>query len=146
MFKRNKDDNSTLQILSVTCDNASNNDAMIAELANLIDNFPGAPNQTRCFTHVLNLVVKSILSQFDVPKARANGTLDDAAAEILKLAGDLDLEEEMAANDVKDGEEEDDDNTEGWIDERDGMSEIQLEELENRVNPVRLLLLKVTKM
>jgi len=49
------------QILSVTLDNASNNDTMIAELENLLDEFPGAANQTRCFTHILNLVVKSIL-------------------------------------------------------------------------------------
>ena len=29
------------QVLSVTCDNASNNDTMIEELALLIDHFPG---------------------------------------------------------------------------------------------------------
>ncbi|TFK61912.1 hypothetical protein BDN72DRAFT_749645, partial [Pluteus cervinus] len=52
-------------ILSITCDNATNNDAMIEELVNLLDNFPGPANQTRCFTHVLNLVVKSMIKQFD---------------------------------------------------------------------------------
>ena len=30
---------------------------MIEELANLLDDFPGPANQTRCFTHVLNLVL-----------------------------------------------------------------------------------------
>jgi len=33
-----------VQILSITCDNASNNDMMIEELANLLDDFPGPAN------------------------------------------------------------------------------------------------------
>jgi len=98
---------------------------MIEELANLLDNFPSAANQTRCFTHILNLVVKSILSQFDLPKAKAN-----IADEILNLADGLELEEEISAKEGEEGEEGDDDNVEGWIDEREGMSELQLEELE----------------
>ncbi|KAF9537612.1 hypothetical protein CPC08DRAFT_613930, partial [Agrocybe pediades] len=52
-------------ILSITCDNASNNDTMIEEMSTLLDHFPGAPNQTRCFTHILNLVAKTIIKQFD---------------------------------------------------------------------------------
>jgi hypothetical protein len=64
------------QILSITCDNASPNDAMIDALAELVIAFPGAANRTRCFTHILNLVVKVILRQFDVPKAKVNEELD----------------------------------------------------------------------
>lgn len=114
---------------------------MITELANLLDNFPGAANQTRCFAHIVNLVVKSILSQFDVSTKR-NDPLDDTADEILKLAVDLDLEEELSGDNDEDGEQGEDDNYEGWIDERDRMSEEQLEELEDHVQPVRLLLIK----
>jgi hypothetical protein len=105
---------------------------MIEELANLLDNFPGVANQTCCFTHILNLVVKSILCQFDLPKAKAN-----IADEILKLADGLELEEDVSA---KEGEEGEDDNMEGWIDEREEMSEEQMEELEACVEPIRLLL------
>jgi hypothetical protein len=43
---------------------------MIQELANLLEHFPGPANQMRCFTHVLNLVVKSIIQQFDLPKIK----------------------------------------------------------------------------
>jgi hypothetical protein len=118
------------------CDNASNNDAMIEELANLLNNFPGAANQTRCFTHILNLVVKSILCQFDLPKAKAN-----IADEILKLADELELKEDISA---KEGEEGEDDNMEGWIDEREEMSEEQMEELEAHIEPIQLLLIKVS--
>jgi len=112
---------------------------IIEELANLLDNFPGAANQTRCFTHILNLVVKSILAQFELPKGKAN-----IADEILKLAEGLELEEEISAKEGKEGEEGDDDNVEGWIDEREEMNEQQLEALEARVEPIRLLLIKVS--
>jgi hypothetical protein len=112
---------------------------MIEELANLLDNFPGAANQTRCFTHILNLVVKSILAQFELPKSQAN-----IADEIWKLAEGLELEEEITAKDGEEGEEGEDDNVEGWIDEREEMTERQLEELEARIEPIRLLLIKVS--
>jgi len=112
---------------------------MIEELANLLDNFPGPANQTRCFTHILNLVVKSILAQFDLPKAKAK-----IADEILNLADELELEEEITAREGEEGEEGDNDNVEGWIDEREEMNETQLEELEARVQPIRLLLVKVS--
>ena len=35
---------------------------MINELAKILNDFPGASNQTHCFAHILNLVVKSILT------------------------------------------------------------------------------------
>jgi len=133
------------QILSITCDNASNNDTMIAELANLLDDFPGPANQTRCFTHVLNLVVKSVIRQFDLPKSKGDKILDDAAKELLSLAGNIEFEEdELARRDANEEEEDDDDNVEGWIDERTLMTDIELEELDESVEPVRLLLTKVS--
>jgi hypothetical protein len=38
---------------------------MIEELTELIPTFPGANNRTRCFAHIINLVVKQILLLFD---------------------------------------------------------------------------------
>ena len=35
-----------MQVLSITCDNASPNDTMIDELALILDDFPGATNRT----------------------------------------------------------------------------------------------------
>jgi hypothetical protein len=46
---------------------------MIEHLSTLIENFPGATNQTRCFTHILSLVVKSILCQFEPKKKTGDG-------------------------------------------------------------------------
>jgi hypothetical protein len=57
-----------LQILSITGDNASNNDSMIKYLGNTLDDFPGATNQMQCFVHTVNLIAKSILKLFDTRK------------------------------------------------------------------------------
>jgi hypothetical protein len=116
---------------------------MITELAISLDDFPGPANQTRCFTHVLNLVVKSIIKQFDLPKAQADKALDDAAEELLKLAGNIEREEEIFAEDGDDGEKGEDDNEEGWIDEREEMNDVELDELDACVLPIRMLLTKV---
>ncbi|KAG2740485.1 hypothetical protein P692DRAFT_201675684, partial [Suillus brevipes Sb2] len=53
------------KILSITSDNASNNDTMISELADNVAHFEGKNSQTRCFLHVVNLVAKSLIRQFD---------------------------------------------------------------------------------
>jgi hypothetical protein len=109
---------------------------------NLLDNFPGPANQTRCFAHVLNLVVKSIIQQFDLPKSKGNVSLNEAATELQALAGNIELEEDEWAR--REGDpEEDDDNVEGWIDERMLMTDRELNELDTSVAPVRLLLTKV---
>jgi len=49
---------------------------MVKHLTTLVENFPGAANQTCCFTHILNLVAKSILCQFDMAKKMADDTPD----------------------------------------------------------------------
>ena len=116
---------------------------MIDELKELLDIFPGAENRTRCFTHILNLVAKSILHQFDTPKAKADKALDAAARALADLAADLDdEEEEMERNNVADGDEEDDE--EGLIDIRESMSPEEIEELDASVQPVRVVLVKVS--
>lgn len=133
---------------------------MIEELEFLIDDFPGPANQTRCFLHVLNLVVKSIIKQFDLPisekkkDGNEDGNEDDedmgdcdlATKELLKLAasGDIEEEEDMT---MRGGDEEDateDDNDEGWVDEHTEMTEGEIIELTESVQPIRLLLTKVS--
>jgi hypothetical protein len=131
------------QILSVTCDNASNNDKMIDELEDIVEEFSGSINHTRCFLHIINLVVKSVLRQFDLPKKQADAKLGEAETELLRLAGNLDNEENEAQKDF-DGEEEED-NVEGWIDEQKEMTVKAREELSVSVQPLRLMLTKVNQ-
>jgi hypothetical protein len=61
---------------------------MVEHLSTLVENFPGAANQTRCFAHILNLVAKSILHSFDGPKnvAEGNSRGDDAKEMLAALA------------------------------------------------------------
>lgn len=88
---------------------------MIEELEHLLDDFPGAANQTQCFAHIINLMVKSILRQFDVPKAKANEALDEASKVLLHIAEDIETEE--TETQVSSGNNKLADNVEGWIDE-----------------------------
>jgi hypothetical protein len=115
---------------------------MIAELEDLLHDFPGAANRTRCFTHLLNLVAKSIIKQFDVPKAQADEALDDVARELAGLAVDLDIEEEISREESDD--EDEDDNVEGWTDIREELSDEEREALDESLRPVRLVLVKVS--
>ncbi len=46
-------------------------------MAALLQAFPGAANRTRCFAHILNLVAKCIMKQFDAPKKKKGAEVDD---------------------------------------------------------------------
>jgi hypothetical protein len=117
---------------------------MIKELAKLLDLFPGPENQTRCFTHILNLMAKSVIRQFDVPKAEQNQALDDSLLELQALAADIDVEEKATRNGVEiESDDNEDDNMDGWIDERERMSPEDVEKLDESVQPVRFMLVKV---
>ena len=132
-----------MQILSIACDNASSNNTMIFELSDLLKTFDGDPSRIRCFLHILNLIAKSLLRQFDVPKAQADEALNEAEQELHKLAEGLDLEEAATVQGLSQDDDDDDDDTDGWIDEQAEMSAIEREELDDRVRPIRLLLVKV---
>src|SRR5258707_9336412 len=111
---------------------------MIDHLSVLLDKYPGAANRTRCFTHILNLVAKCIMKQFDAPKKKKNRGDDtdemeeDEGEDILAAALD-ELEDEL---------EEDEDR--GWdYDMRADMTNEDVEKLEENVKPVRRVLSKV---
>lgn len=116
---------------------------MIVELSNLLPAFPGAANRSRCFTHVLNLAAKSIIRQYDLPKAQADIAMDEAAEELAKLSSELELEENLSRG--SDGENgEDDDSEDGWEDENAMLTDEEQAELNETVKPVRLMLVKVS--
>ncbi|KAG1797937.1 hypothetical protein EV424DRAFT_1271678, partial [Suillus variegatus] len=52
-------------MLSLTADNASANDTLTTELAKRVQSFGGELSRTRCFLHIVNLIAKSIIRQFD---------------------------------------------------------------------------------
>lgn len=112
---------------------------MIDGLAELLEAFPGPANRTRCFAHILNLVAKSILRQFDVPKAKSDEALDVAAQALAELAEDLDHE----GDDDEVGDKDEDDDVEGMVDVRAEMTEEEIEALDASLQPVRVVLVKV---
>jgi hypothetical protein len=116
------------------------NDSMINELAEMIPDFPGPANQMRCFAHILNLIAKTIIKQFDIPKR--TGKLDDEDELLKELAEGVEMEE-IETRIANTGEEGDPDNEEGWVDETELLSEEEQSQLDVDVLPIRLVIVKV---
>ena len=123
---------------------------MIAELAKTLPNFSEVGHM-RCFLHIVNLVAKSILRQFDIQKRRDDGHLDKAEQELRNLAGDVDLENKWAGelleqrqiNGEMDTGDKRSDDDEGWIDEMMLLLPTERERVEEDIRPVKLVLVKV---
>jgi hypothetical protein len=123
---------------------------MITELEDLLPGF-SCVNHTRCFLHVNNLVARTLVQQFDVPKAKAKANEadnDDPDQELHELAGDIDFEEwqtrEALLKELGDGEIGPDDSNDEWIDEMAALSQAERENLQNSLRPVRMILVKAS--
>ncbi|KAF8168386.1 hypothetical protein B0H34DRAFT_626738, partial [Crassisporium funariophilum] len=80
---------------------------------------------------------------FDVPKANKE-TADAALQALFSLAGNIELEEaKYQALYSEENDEEEDDNVEGWSDERNTLTKEEKAELDKAIQPVRLVLTKV---
>jgi len=122
----------------VACDNASPNDKMIMELIKLLKCFPGAANRVHCFLHIINFVMQAILKQFDLPKKKLK---DAPATDLEMLAGDIENEEATTRRDFEGGQDDEDD---GEFDPHAGMDVGDEEDLDNNLQPVHMVLVKVT--
>jgi hypothetical protein len=133
--------------LGITADNASPNDVMIDKLVDMLLNFSGQANHCCCFLHIVNLIAKTLLKQFDVPKKDAESALDDAEKELLELAAGIDMEEMVTVAEAGAGDKDDDENddVEGWVDETALLSKEERAALRENVGPVRLVLVKVSE-
>jgi hypothetical protein len=63
----------------------------------------------------------------------------------MRMAGDLDAEEQELEEEDYEDQAEDPDNADGWIDEREEMAEEDVDNLEDEVEPIRFLLTKVSE-
>jgi hypothetical protein len=118
---------------------------MIEHLAVLIETFPGAPNQTRCFAHILNLVAKSVLRQFEAPKKGKAVDGKELATDVDEIEGDNNGASDGASDDDVDDEIVDDDD-DGLPDELKELSEEELLSVKTSVKPVQLVLTKVSQL
>lgn len=123
---------------------------MVQEMVRLIDSFGGSAAHTRCFLHIINLVAKSLLRQFDMKKKK--GVSDSTemmeedtreslnAKELQALRIDNDEDDLAVHGNDDDG---DDDSEEGWVDEVEEMTEEKRRALERSILPVKFALAKV---
>jgi hypothetical protein len=119
---------------------------MAEKLEDLLPAFSSG-NRARCFTHILNLIAKSLLKQFDVAKkAEVDGELNEEEAKLLNLADGLEREELTVAQegDVEDGGIEEDDDLGDWVDEVEALTPEEREMLEGDIRPVKMMLVKVS--
>lgn len=127
---------------------------MIDELENMLAEFPGRRARSRCFCHIINLAAKALLRQFEPPKPKTSKkkgkddethsedddkddpSLDDWDKELQALMEDLDFDDEHPDGQV--------DDTEGLWDAEDGMDEASRVDMQAKVRPVKMMLLKVS--
>ncbi|OJT15390.1 Zinc finger BED domain-containing protein RICESLEEPER 3 [Trametes pubescens] len=143
------------KILGVTCDNASNNDTMLAKMMDLLPNFSGELARVRCFAHVLNLVAKSLISEFDARVERNEDEVDEEELRELRALTEGEEEEEVvtrtesaatAGND-DDGEVAvGDDNVDDEVDPMAQLTPQERAQFEIDVRPVKLILAKLRKL
>lgn len=132
-------------MLSVTADNAAANDTMTTHLSQLLPSFGGEPTQTRCFLHIVNLVAKSILKEFDSQPKTKQTTRDDEDDD--ELDGGLSEELSLMREDNEvcgDDDEGIDDDTDGWVDEMEEMGASERKVLRKSLQPVKIMLVKVS--
>jgi hypothetical protein len=68
---------------------------MINKISDIIKTFSRDENRARCFNHIVALVTKSTVRQFDVPKGLANTALDVVERELQELAEGIDIEDKQ---------------------------------------------------
>jgi hypothetical protein len=122
---------------------------MFMILVDLVPGFPGKANQTRCFAHILNLIAKTIIKQFDTPERNGNDEMSDDERLLVDLADGIELEEIDTRLSAKDdagdaGNAGDDDNEDGWVDEVEELSEEEKRSLDSELVPVHLVIAKVS--
>lgn len=133
---------------------------MVEKLAEIMSDFPGEANRARCLAHIVNLVAKIILRQFDKSKKKKKKNVPEEPSgndkELEDLGEEYDEEEEKVL-DKEEKEMDEGNDDEGKDDDNDVdvvklardieiLEEAMEEEIEGatgEVKPVRQVLYKV---
>ena len=103
------------------------------------------PNCTWFFLHIVNLVAKQLLKQFDVPQKHVDSAWDKAEKQLLDVAAGIDIEELVTAAEQGAGVASDgNDDIDGWVDEMDELNAVEHDRLEKSIQHIRLILVKVS--
>lgn len=127
---------------------------MITSLARIISHFPGAANRARCTAHIVNLVTKIILRQFDAKKRSNLKNTDNTndndldandeshVEDLTALSEGLDREEQEIADDEDD---EMSGNVEADLEEIEEALKEEVSEVAKKVKPIQRVLFKVRR-
>ena len=125
---------------------------MVDELHRKIPAF-NKVNRTRCFLHVLNLVAKSLLKQFELPTKKAEDLSDEekaALGDLVELASGLAEEEGIAQleaeQDINSDDVPDEDEIEDWVDEIEDLTDAEKVKLQEEVKPIIRVLVKASNL
>jgi len=137
------------QLLNITMDSASNNDALANELAKLLPRvYGGLRARIRCMDHIVNIAARRAMLMFDASPEELARALDEATEDLERMGDDI---TDMGDIPLDDGEEDGEDveplrgdSIEVELDGAfDGMSEEYKAELREKLEPVRQSISKV---
>jgi hypothetical protein len=122
---------------------------MVENIPTRIRHWKGKTNHIRCFNHIINLIVKTLLKLFEVPKGKRDPSgkteLDEAEAELERLGKDLEVKD--LKTQVEDFHNtltaEGSDNDEDVIDATELLDTDELADFRESIVPIRLALTKV---
>jgi hypothetical protein len=116
---------------------------MIKRLSEIIESFAGDSKRTQCFNHIIALVAKRLIRQFDVPKIDTDAAIDNAEKELMDLAAGIDIEEMLtrSGQDANGDDDDDDDDNKG---QESDISAEACAKLNASIRPVKLVLVKVS--
>jgi hypothetical protein len=126
-------------------------------MATILSHFSGEANRARCLAHIVNLVAKIILRQFDKSKKKKKKTVDDTVNDANMMQDgenedpdDHDEEQERVLDkeekEMDEGDDEDDEDAAHLARDLEIIEEAMEAEIEmaaNKVKPVRQVLYKV---
>jgi len=130
------------QLLNITMDSASNNDALAYELAKLMPSvLGGLKARICCMDHIVNIAAWHAMLMFDALAAKLAKALDEAAADLEHIGDDItnlgDSPQDKEDGDVESAELARDDNIEAELGGAfNRMSEEYKEELREQVEPM----------
>lgn len=139
-----------LQALGLTADNGSNNDTMISTLQGLAPGHLSETNRVRCFAHVLSLVAKSLIRQFEARARGDQAAVEEEERELQELVADFDMDElaaqmqSFASLDASDRTPGVDDDPDDEVDPMADLDDEERERFEREVRPMKLVLAKVS--
>jgi hypothetical protein len=118
---------------------------MIEELDMDLEDFSQV-NRIRCFLHIVNLIAKSLLKQFDIRVKKPSEDLDETTGQmdeqLQELANEFRFEE--ATTQAFNNGDGDDDDADGMLDADELFSAHEKAVFEADVRPVQLTLAKVS--